>query len=117
MHPRFGIAKRYIAKVEGCPSEDTLKRMKRGIRLENGISRVKDVFIKKKGRRWSILEIVMTEGKKREIRRICDALGHPIKSLKRIAIGPITLGSLRPGEMRYLEDWEIDALIRSGKGP
>lgn len=112
-HPRFGIEKRYIVKVKGCPSRDILERMRKGIRLDDGLARVKEVYVRKKSRAWSILEIVMTEGKKREIRRLCCALGHPVKSLKRIAFGPVTLGNLKPGGMRFLEDWEIRALHSS----
>ncbi len=112
-HPRFGIEKRYIVKVEGCPSRDVLERMRKGIRLDDGPARVKEVYVRKKGRAWSILEIVMIEGKKREIRRLCYTLGHPVKSLKRIAFGPVTLRNLKPGGMRLLEDWEIRALLSS----
>lgn len=113
-HPRFGIEKRYIAKVEGCIPKEVLARMKKGVRLEDGIARVKEVFVRKRTHGWSILEIIMAEGKKREIRRLCEALGHPVKSLKRIAIGPVVLGKLKPGEIRPLEVWEVKALISSG---
>ncbi|MCS6975505.1 MAG: rRNA pseudouridine synthase [Gemmatales bacterium] len=102
MHPRYGIEKTYHVQVAGFPSKEELKQLTEGIWISDGKVRAKRV--KRLGTRGksTFLEIVLAEGKNREIRRMLAKQGHKVMRLKRIAIGPIRLGRLRPGKSRRL---------------
>ncbi len=109
-HPRFGVAKVYHVKVKGVPDGATLERLKRGVRLEDGVARVDTVRTLRSNGKKTWLEISIREGRKREIRRLCEAVEHEVEKLKRVAIGPLKLGRLEPGECRLLTEKEIRAL-------
>jgi len=116
-HPRFGHEKEYRALVEGRPTEETLRRWRRGVVLDGRRTAPARVsFLRRQGERtW--LRIVLREGRKRQIRRVAAMLGHPVHRLIRIRIGPVRLGDLKPGQWRLLSDAEIRALrAESGKG-
>jgi 23S rRNA pseudouridine2605 synthase len=111
-HPRFGVEKRYRVWVQGEPNRSTIDAMRKGVELDDGaVSAPARVHLKATNRRGSKLVMVLKEGKKREIRRICEAVGHPVVRLVRVAIGPLKLGEtplgasrrLRPGEVKYLK--------------
>lgn len=110
-HPRFRHTKTYKVTVYGLPSEDVLARWEEGIWLEDeGKTAPCSVSIVKGGQKESILRIVMTEGKKRQIRRVAIALGHPVISLVRTHIGQLSVEGLRPGEWRELTPQDVKAL-------
>jgi len=108
-HPRYGVEKTYLVLVEGRPGK-WVDQLTEGVDLDDGMAaarraRVVDTL---KGR--TMVEIVMTEGRKREIRRMCSALGHEVVRLVRTAIGPISDRQLKPGTWRHLEPEEVAAL-------
>lgn len=113
MHPRYGVEKVYHVKVRGTPGPETLAQLRTGIRLSEGIARVQAVRVLHSSGSKSWLEVRLAEGRKREIRRLCQAVGHEVEKLRRVAIGPLRLGSLQPGKSRILQSKEIAALRRA----
>lgn len=122
-HPRYQHEKEYLALVEGEPTEETLTRLQKGIWYEGELLRVDSAKIARnlgemaRRHRWSEarrgetwLRIVLHEGKKREIRHLCGAVGHPVRRLIRVRIGPIELGALPVGEWRELSKREVREL-------
>lgn len=113
MHPRYGVEKEYLAEVEGVPTERQLARLRRGVELEDGPARaVSARAVARSGGRGAV-RLVVTEGRKREVRRMLAAVGLPVRRLIRVRVGPIRLGRLRPGEVRELEPQEVLALYRA----
>ena len=112
MHPSFEIAKTYVAIVEGQVEPWVPRKLRRGIELEDGEARADRVTVKDSGPRGSIVEITLHSGKNRIVRRMLDAVGHPVTRLARTRLGPLRLGNLRPGEIRPLRGEEIAALQR-----
>jgi 23S rRNA pseudouridine2605 synthase len=109
-HPRYGIEKEYMVEVEGLISRGAAQGLLRGVRLEDGPARALAVGPIQRSRRTSGLTLVMAEGRKRVVRRMLDSVGHPVRRLVRIRVGPIRLGSTRPGSARALRPAEIAAL-------
>jgi 23S rRNA pseudouridine2605 synthase len=106
-HPSFEVPKTYRAHVDRGPvRERALRSLREGVRLEDGLTAPALV------RRLSgdLLEIVIHEGRNRQVRRMCDAVGHPVRSLQRVAFGPLTLGGLAVGAHRRLSESEIRRL-------
>jgi pseudouridine synthase len=108
-HPRYGVEKVYVADVEGAPTEDDLERLRQGVELEDG--RTAPARVRSLGR--SRIELTLHEGRKRQVLRMCEAVGHPVRRLHRSTYAGLELGDLRPGEWRELTDDEVDALRRS----
>lgn len=113
MHPRYGVRKVYLAKVEGEPSPETVARLEQGIRLEGRRTSPAAVRVVRKQDDKTWLELVLTEGRKHEVRRMCLAVGHSVEKLRRIALGPLELGKLPPGAARDLTDQEVHKLRQS----
>lgn len=116
-HPSHEIAKTYLAKVEGFPPEEKLDKLRVGIKLEDGVTapakiNIVDIDREKK---LTTLEIIIYEGKNRQIRRMCEAIGHPVKNLKRIQYAFLTLEGLRRGQYRQLLPQEVEELKLLGK--
>jgi pseudouridine synthase len=110
-HPRYRHTKTYRVTVYGLPNTKTLEQWERGIHLpDEGMTAPCSVRIKKADQGLTVLEIVMTEGKKRQIRRVAAALGYPVRHLTRTHIGQLSLGDLKPGEWRELNESEVKAL-------
>jgi 23S rRNA pseudouridine2605 synthase len=110
-HPSFEVAKTYRATVANPPVRDAaLRVLRRGVALEDGRTAPARV------RRLApdVLELTIHEGRKRQVRRMCDAVGHPVRHLERVAFGPLRLGGLAPGAWRPLRADEVDALARAG---
>ncbi|OEU49120.1 MAG: hypothetical protein BA861_03705 [Desulfobacterales bacterium S3730MH5] len=109
-HPRYGIPKTYQTKVKGLPTAKALQRLTSGVMLDS--RRATAVRVKKTGttgkNTW--LEITLTEGRNRQIRRMCSAVGYPVLKLKRIRFGPVRLGNLKPGIYRDLTPAEMQKL-------
>lgn len=112
MHPSYEISKTYVAIVQGRVEPWVPRKLKRGIELEDGPIRADRVVIKDSGPAGSILEIALHSGRNRIVRRMCDAVGHPVIRLSRTRLGPLALGGLKPGAMRALTSEEIAALQR-----
>lgn len=114
-HPRYGVEKTYHVRVEGAPDDEQLLRLRRGVRIAEGVARVQSVRIKSRHKNVSDLEIVLNEGKNREIRRILAKVGHKVLSLKRVSVGPVKLGELKSGTCRKLMPQEIEALLEAAR--
>jgi pseudouridine synthase len=111
-HPRYGHTKTYRVTVHGLPTAETIERWEKGVFLqEDGMTAPCRVRITKGDRTLTVLEVVMAEGKKRQIRRVASALGHPVEHLTRTHIGKLALGDLRPGEWRTLTASDVQAML------
>ncbi len=115
-HPKFGVEKVYRALVAGFPARETLDKLVEGVWLSDGKARAKRVRpVGKKGEA-TLLEMVLAEGKNREVRRMLAKLGHKVMSLQRVAVGPISLKGLPIGQYRHLNAREVDLLRRLAAG-
>lgn len=112
-HPSSGCEKDYLVAVDGIPSPGALRTLREGVELDDGMSAPAKVSVQGRG----LLRMVLTEGRNRQVRRMCEAVGHPVKRLVRTRIGPISVGRLRPGEWRELSKEEIRKLERSAGAP
>jgi 23S rRNA pseudouridine2605 synthase len=110
MHPRFGVEKTYLVQVAGAPRRDDLQQLLKGVWLAEGHVKAKHVKRLKRQGESTWLRITLSEGKNREIRRMLARLKHKVMRLRRIAIGPIDLGSLSKGKSRRLAIVEVEAL-------
>ena len=110
-HPSYEVPKTYIAEVAGAVSEQTLKRLRRGITLEDGPVRPTSVKIVSSVGDKTLLKITLQEGRNRIVRRTMEAVGHPVRRLSRIGIGPVRLGNLKVGEYRELTREELGGLL------
>ena len=109
-HPKFGVKKRYHARVEGVVTEEKIKRLQNGIDLEEGRTAPCVIEVEAKTPQETILYVTLHEGKKRQIRRIFEKVGHRVLELERLSYGPLSLGNLRFGEKRELKPHEIRQL-------
>jgi 23S rRNA pseudouridine2605 synthase len=118
-HPRYAIEKEYLAEVGRPPSRRQLARLRRGVELDDGTARAIDA---RSAGGWGGkggaagrggVRLVMVEGRKREVRRMLDAVELPVRRLVRVRVGPIRLGTLRPGEIRELGAEDVRALYRA----
>lgn len=111
-HPRYHVAKTYRVKVHGRPEERVLNRLRDGVRLDDGVTAPAEVRVLEEVGRKTWLEVTIGEGRNRQIRRMCEAVGLPVDKLQRVRIGPLKLGNLPPGHWRPLADAELAALRR-----
>jgi pseudouridine synthase len=114
-HPRHELERTYDVEVEGVPDDRDLERLRRGMTIEGRRTRPADVrslgtFQSRQGPR-SRLQITIREGRNRQVRRMCDAIAHPVNRLRRIRIGPISDKHLKPGQVRDLTAAEVKALL------
>jgi 23S rRNA pseudouridine2605 synthase len=115
-HPRYGVEKLYRALVAGLPTPEMMAKLTEGVWLSDGKVRAKRARIVSRQGQATTLELVLAEGKKREIRRMLSKLGHKVMSLNRIAVGPISLKGLSVGECRSLSRHEVDLLRKVASG-
>jgi len=111
-HPRHAVEKEYLAEVDGAPTARQLSRLKRGVELDDGVAHAADARDAGRSGERGAVRIVMTEGRKREVRRMLAAVGLPVRRLVRVRVGPLRLGALAPGEVRELTPDEVRALHR-----
>lgn len=109
-HPKHKVEKTYIAKINGFPNKETMNKFENGLEIEDYITSPAKFKLLKKESGSSIVQITITEGRNRQIRKMCDAIGHPVIDLERIAIGKITLNNLPLGKWRYLNKDEVEYL-------
>ena len=112
MHPRYGVEKEYLAEVEGTPGRRHLTRLLRGVSLDDGVASARSASTVAGHRGRSAIRLVMTEGRKREVRRMLEAVGLPVRRLVRVRVGPVRLGRLAAGEIRELDPDEVRELLR-----
>ena len=111
-HPSFGVPKEYLAQVEGRPGRGALRRLREGVDLDDGLARAVAVSLPEP----SVVRMVVHEGRNRLVRRMCEAVGHPVLRLVRTRIGPLADRKLAPGQWRELSPREVRELERSAKG-
>ena len=111
LHPSHEISKTYVAEVEGVVENATLRKLTRGLTLEDGPVRPDQVKLIERGGTRSIVQVVLHEGRNSIVRRMFEVLGHPVRRLNRTAIGPVRLGQLKVGELRELSRDELGALM------
>lgn len=109
-HPSHEIEKVYVAKVKGTPNDEEMRSFKRGLKIEDYITSPSEIRILNKEGANTIVEITIHEGKNRQVRKMCQAIGHPVITLKRIRVGAIDIGDLKLGQWRYLRENEVDYL-------
>jgi 23S rRNA pseudouridine2605 synthase len=108
-HPRYNINKVYLAYVAGKPDDQALDKLRRGVMLDDGMTA--PALVERESCSTSpCLRITIHEGRKRQIKRMCAAVGHKVRRLRRIQVGPLHLGDLAPGGYRYLSQEEVEAL-------
>jgi 23S rRNA pseudouridine2605 synthase len=110
-HPRYGVEKVYEAEVEGRPSDEALRRLAEGVELDDGVTA--PAGARRLGP--STIELTLHEGRKHEVKRMCSAVGHPVRRLHRSRYAGLELGGLAPGEWRELTAEEVAALRRAGE--
>lgn len=118
LHPSRGVEREYRAWVEGTPSPQTQIRLRHGVELEDGPARAERFRLVREDpeRGRSLVRLVLREGRRREVRRLLEAVGHPVLYLKRVRFGPIELGALRRGRWRDLTPREVRELERTVRG-
>ena len=116
-HPRFGILKTYVVLVDGVPSPDQVRQLEEGVMLEDGRAAAVSARLHDTARDQARLEITMGEGRKREVRRMCDTLGFRVVRLFRSAIGPVSDPHLKSGRYRPLSIAEVRSLYRAAMPP
>jgi len=109
-HPKHEMKKVYIAEVKGTPTAEDIEAFERGIAIGDYVTAPGRLRVIKEGKASSTVEITIHEGRNRQVRKMCDAIGHPVIRLKRVAIGNLKLGNLREGSWRYLSEEELKEL-------
>ena len=114
-HPRYGVERVYEADVEGRPAEEALRRLREGVDLDDGRTATAEARLVAPSR----VELTLHEGRKRQVKRMLEAVGHPVKRLHRSRYAGLTLEGLEPGAWRELEPSEVDRLrgLPRGRGP
>ncbi len=110
LHPRYHVPKTYLIKVKGILTEEEIRQLERGVQLEDGMTSPAVVKKIKKAEMNSWLEITIREGRKHQVKRMLESVGHPVIKLMRTKMGPLSLGDLASGEFRFLTDREANAL-------
>jgi 23S rRNA pseudouridine2605 synthase len=112
MHPRYGVEKIYHALVKGLVPEEVAAQLAAGVELDDGPTLPASVKIVGRDAGGSVLEFILKEGRNRQIRRMCDAVGYHVRALRRTGYGPLRLGDMEPGASRNLTPSERSALLR-----
>jgi 23S rRNA pseudouridine2605 synthase len=112
LHPRYHVPKTYLIKVKGVLTDESIRSLEQGVSLEDGMTGPAQVRKVRKVEANSWLEITIREGRKHQVKRMLESVGHPVIKLLRIRMGPIALGDLQPGEFRFLTDREANTLRR-----
>ena len=109
-HPKFKVKKTYHVKIEGLPTEENLIRLAEGIELEDGMTAPARLTVLRTEKDKTLVEITIREGRKRQVRRMFDQIGHRVIHLKRVRFGPLSLGRLKKGSFRELTPRELASL-------
>jgi 23S rRNA pseudouridine2605 synthase len=112
-HPSFGVVKTYLAEVEGDPAPATVRRLREGVELDDGVTAPARVKVVQRRATSAAVEIGIHEGRNRQVRRMCDVVGHPVRRLVRTRIGPLHDRRLQPGEWRRLSVGEVRRLYEA----
>jgi len=115
MHPRYGVPKTYVARVRGKVGRRALGTLRQGVDLEDGLTAPAEVNLRKQSAKTALVDITIHEGRKRQVRRMFDAVGLPVEELHRRRYGPLGDKGLEPGGFRELSHDEVEALRRAGE--
>ncbi|WP_203566677.1 pseudouridine synthase [Aestuariimicrobium ganziense] len=110
-HPSYEVPKTYLAEVEGVVDAKVVRRLEKGVTLDDGPVRPDKVKVVQRGESRTLLQITLHEGRNRIVRRMMDAVAHPVRKLSRTAVGPVRIGQLKVGETRELTREELGALL------
>ena len=114
-HPRFGVTKTYVAEVQGSLGPKAARALARGVELDDGPTAPAQVHILERSSGGSVVELVLSEGRNRQARRMLEHVGHPVRRLVRTAIGPLKLGRLKQGTYRKLSPLEVQLLYKGSE--
>lgn len=106
-HPKFQVDKTYLAWVEGVMTRQTARKLAKGVWIEDGRTAPANVTIVESRKDATLIRLVLREGRKREVKRMCSEVGHPVLTLTRVSVGNVDAEGLEPGEWRYLDEKEI----------
>ncbi|HUW60276.1 MAG TPA: pseudouridine synthase [Candidatus Bathyarchaeia archaeon] len=112
MHPKFEVEKMYLAWVSGGMTPETAERLAKGVELDDGLTAPAKINIIRQDRDATFIRLTLHEGRKREVKRMCEAVGHPVKTLRRIEFSGIDVSGMRVGEWRHLSRDEVESLRR-----
>lgn len=115
LHPSHHVGKTYRAVVKGKPGKEDLERLAKGVLLEDGMTAPAEVRIVDDAGANTVIELIIHEGRKRQVKRMCEAIGHPVRQLHRLSFGPLGLGSLEEGQWRELSPEEVAGLTAGPK--
>ena len=110
LHPRWKVFKTYIVEVDGRPNDSALETLRAGVDLDDGLTSPAFVRVLEYKQSSAVLELQIREGRKRQVRRMCSAVHHPVLTLRRTVFGPVELGDLPEGGIRHLTHEELSAL-------
>lgn len=120
MHPRYELERAYDARVRGIPDEKALDKLRRGIVLDGERTQAAGVTLlhvfEQKATPQALVEVVLKEGRNRQVRRMFETIGHPVLKLTRVRIGRIGIGAMKPGDLRELTEREIESLVKTKDG-
>ena len=114
-HPRHGVPKTYLAELKGRPGSQVIEQLRSGVRLEGGVTLPAKVEVVEKRKDTTLVALTIREGRNRQVRRMGDAVGHPVLQLERVAIGRLDAGDLAPGKFRPLTAAEVAELRKSAR--
>ena len=114
-HPSYEVEKLYVAKVKGVLTRVEIQRLKDGVRLEDGLAKADSARILDQNDAFTLLELVLHSGKNRIVRRMMEAVGHPVIDLTRKSFGPLRLANLKAGQFRELSKLEVSSLMQVGQ--
>ena len=114
-HPKYGVPKVYRVQIAGELTIEGIRQLREGVYLAEGFAKVENVVIKGRHKQSTVLEMTLSEGMNREVRRLLARIGHKVMTLIRVAVGPVKLGKMAPGEWRKLTSSEVERLYAAGK--
>lgn len=115
-HPRYKISKTYLVMVKGFISDEMITKLQKGVILEDGPTLPAELKVQERSLKQSIFTLTIREGRNRQVRRMCEAVGLPVNALKRVQIGPLKLGDLKSGSCRQLTSQELEKMQQLFKG-
>ncbi|HET9961363.1 MAG TPA: pseudouridine synthase [Nitrospiraceae bacterium] len=110
LHPKYHVSKTYLIKIKGVLDDENIRMLERGVRLDDGMTAPAKVVKVSKAASNSWLEVTIHEGRKHQVKRMMELVGHPVIKLTRVRMGPLSLGDLAPGAYRFLTDREANRL-------
>lgn len=115
-HPRYQIDKKYVVKVKGYVTDEEAAHLQQGVEVEDGMTAPAIIKLRNRNQMFTEMEITIHEGRKRQVKRMCAAVGHPVVNLTRTGLGFLELGPLKTGEYRFLSSDEVEGIKMAAWG-